>query len=254
MIRISFCTYMIGRDWDLEKLAKVAQETGYDGVEPRSDMGMKHGLSVGFRDEPRTPAKEVERAAGLFRHAGVSFSSIATGVQFSYAGPKVRKRNVEESEEYIKLADQLGANVIRVFGGRVPLGVRRVEAIGYVAECLNEVGGFATDYDVYPLIEQHDDWDHIVDLVDVMEKVTAEKVGVLWNQTTIDNQSFELLKNRLKHFHIRDSNPALLETMRLLKSVDFDGYLSLEIGQPQPNPEQFLRDHADKMRKYLRQL
>ncbi len=253
MIRISFCTYLIRKDWDLEKLAKVAKEAGYDGVEPRTDMGMKHRLSVGFRDEPRTSAEEIEKAIKLFRDAGVSFASIATGVQFSSADPQVRKRNVEEAKEYIKLADQLGAKVVRVFSGRVPPRVRRVEAVDYVVKCLNEVGRFAKDYDVSPLMEQHDDWDHTVDLCDVMKKVTEEREGVLWNQTTIDGQSFELLKDRLKHFHIHDSSPAILETMRLLKTIDFDGYLSLEVGS-QPNPEQFLKDHAVRTRNYLKQL
>lgn len=253
MIRISFCTYLIGKDWNLEKLAKVAKEAGYDGVEPRTDMGMKHRLSVGFRDEPRTSAENIQKARKLFEDAGVSFASIATGVQFSSQNPQVRKRNIEEAKEYIELADKLGAKVVRLFGGRVPPGVRRADAVDYIAECLNEVGRFAREYDVSPLIEQHDDWDHTVDIVDAMEKVTEENVGVLWNQTTIDNQSFELLKNRLKHFHIHDSTPAILESMRLLESVDFDGYLSLEVG-PQPNPEQFLKDHATKMKNYLKQL
>jgi len=248
MIKISFCTYQIGKDWDLEKFAKVAKETGYDGIEPRTDFGQKHGLSAGFRGEPKTSAADVKKAVKIFKEAGVSFASIATGVQFVFADAQVRKRNVEEAKEYVKLADQLGAKVIRLFGGPVPAGMRRVEAVGYVAECLNEVGKFARNYNVSPLIEQHDNWTFTVDLCDIMEKITEDKVGVLWN-STIDPQSFERLKTRLKHFHIHQVNPAVLETMKLLKSINYDGYLSLE-----GSFEQTLKEQATALRNYLKQL
>jgi sugar phosphate isomerase/epimerase len=253
-MKISFCTYRIGQDWNLEKLAKVAKTAGYDGVEPRTDGGHKHGLSVGFGSEPRTPDKEIKNALKLFRNAGVSFASIATGVRFSSADQNERDRSIEEAKEYIRLADQLGAKVIRLFGGRLPPTVRRVEAVNYISECLNEVGKFARDYDVSPLIEQHDHWTHTPDLCDIMEKVKEKKVGVLWNNSRIDDQSFKLLKNHLKHFHIHDIDPVLMETMRLLKSINYEGYFSLEGFGNQSNPEQFLKDQAVKLRSYIKQI
>jgi len=40
MIKISFCTYEFGKDWDLEKLAKVAKEVVYEGVESAQTVGI----------------------------------------------------------------------------------------------------------------------------------------------------------------------------------------------------------------------
>ena len=67
--------------------------------------------------------KEVKNTIKLFKNAGVSFASIATGVRFSSADQKERSRNVEEAKEYIKLADQLGAKVIRL----VPFSPEQLE-------------------------------------------------------------------------------------------------------------------------------
>jgi len=258
-------------NWSLERIVKFAQRAGYDGVELRVDVGHKHGISS------KTSIEERRVARRLFKKAGVAVSSIATSVRFGSPSEKERKENIELAKEYIKLAYDLDARVIRIFGGLSSKGVIELtdEALDYIAAAFTEVGEFGADYDVCPLLEMHDAFsvrrysspiEASKKAFEVIRRAKTNNIGILWNQNYLDKESFNLLGRYIRHFHINKEeydpeDRELFETMKLMNSIGFKGYFSLEHIRRASlkkllatNPEKVLEDHAKLMRKFLEKI
>jgi sugar phosphate isomerase/epimerase len=138
--------------------------------------------------------------------------------------------------------------VLRVFGGSIPSGVSREQAIDVVVESLCAVADHAGERSVKICMETHDDWCDPAHVAAVLERVDHAAVGVNWDvmhpvrtgAATIE-KSFEILKPWVYHLHIHDGvggdvglvpigtgdidHKAVLEC---LQTVEYTGYLSGE--------------------------
>jgi sugar phosphate isomerase/epimerase len=108
-------------DLALADVLEAARRYSYDGVELRIDGGHKHGVERGSGAQERAEARALARAHD------VHICCIATGCRF--ADPAIADEHVAQALEAIDLAADVGAGVIRVFGGKVPDGVTREAAI-----------------------------------------------------------------------------------------------------------------------------
>ncbi|MGQ9514647.1 MAG: sugar phosphate isomerase/epimerase family protein [Thermoproteota archaeon] len=239
-------------EWKIEKVIDFAAEAGYDGVELRVDEGHKHGISSSSTEVEREYAKR------LFHEKGVEASCIATSVQFGFADHEKRKSNIRSAKLNVELAGDLGAKVVRIFaGGDIPKLSQ--EAADYIAEAFTEVGDYAKQYGVCPMLETlHDIVKSSEDAVEVLKRVKSSNFGILWNHSEIDQRSFNLLKDHIKHFHVHDEvlnpeNENILHLAKMMKSVGFDGYVSLEIIKGYNLPENLLIETAKKLKGYIAQ-
>jgi len=268
-IKLSFMTFVCP-EWKIEKIVRFARESGYDGVEIRVDIGHKHEISSKSSKEQRNYIKK------LFSDEGVNVSCIATSVQFGFADPEKRRENIESAKENIILASDLGAKVIRIFAGG---GIPRLteEAATYIADAFTEVGDFGMDYNVCPLLESgHDIIKTAVEAAEVAKRVETSNFGINWNHSDLDEPAFKLLKKYLRHFHLHEEvlpwqrfsckeilknfpndNRNVLNLAKKLKSIDFDGYISLEIMAKRYNcdslPEELLIETAKRLKSYIAQ-
>ncbi len=250
-MKLSFMTFVCPK-WKIEKIVQFANEVGYDGVEIRVDAGHKHGVSF------RTSMEERRYVNTLFRDEGVEVSCIATSVQFSFSDPEKRRENIEVAKKNIRLADDLDAKVVRIFAG---WGIPKLteEATSYIAEAFNEVGDYAIKYGVCPILEcGHDIIKSAVEAVEIIKRVETPNFGVLWNHSNMDQQTFLSLKNNIKHFHIHDEvldpkNKNVLHLAKLMKSINFSGYISLEIIKGYNLPEELLTETAKRLKGYIAQ-
>jgi sugar phosphate isomerase/epimerase len=158
----------------------------------------------------------------------------------------------------IELAGDLGAKVVRIFaGGGIPKLSH--EAADYIAEAFTEVGDYAKQYGVCPMLETlHDIIKSAEDALEVLKKVKSSNFGILWNHSEIDQRSFNLLKNHIRHFHVHDEvlnpeNENILHLARMMKSANFDGYISLEIIKGYNLPENLLIETAKRLKDYIAQ-
>jgi len=250
-LKLSFMTFVCP-SWEIERVVRFAREAGYDGVEIRVDAGHKHGVSSKSSKDER---RYVRR---LFESEGVEVSSVATSVQFSFPDPVKRRENIEAAKLNIELAGDLGAKVVRIFAGRnVP--ELTDESAGYIAEAFTEVGEYAEEYGVCPLLETlHDIVRSADDALKVLRRVETSNFGILWNHSDIDQRSFDLLKDYIRHFHVHEEvlnpeNKNVLHLARMMKSVDFDGYISLEIIRGEDLPEDLLIETAERLKGYIKQ-
>ena len=196
-MKLSFMTFVCP-EWKIEKIVQFAKETEYDGVEIRVDVGHKHGISS------KSPPEERKYVKKLFDENNVEVSCVATSVQFGFSDPEKRRENIEAAKANIRLASDLGARVIRIFaGGDVPKLTDDVA--DYIAEAFTEVGDYAAQYGVCPLLETlHDIVKSAEDALKVISRVRTSNFGILWNHSDIDQKSFQLVKGYIKHFHIHD--------------------------------------------------
>lgn len=248
-MKLSFMTFVCP-SWSIERIVRFARKAGYDGVEIRVDAGHKHGVSS------KSSKEERRRVRRLFESEGVEVSSIATSVQFSFPDPEKRRENIEAAKLNIELAGDLGAKVVRIFAGR---NVEELtdEVAGYVAEAFTEVGEYAKDYGVCPLLETlHDIVRSADDALKVLRRVETSNFGILWNHSEIDQRSFNLLKDHIRHFHVHEEvldpeNKNVLHLARMMKTVNFDGYVSLEIIRGEDLPEDLLIETGERLKRYI---
>ncbi|KYH38794.1 MAG: xylose isomerase domain-containing protein [Candidatus Bathyarchaeota archaeon B26-1] len=248
-MKLGFMTFVCP-SWSIERIVRFARKAGYDGVEIRVDAGHKHGVSS------KSSKEERRRVRRLFESEGVEVSSIATSVQFSFPDPEKRRENIEAAKLNIELAGDLGAKVVRIFAGR---NVEELtdEVAGYVAEAFTEVGEYAKDYGVCPLLETlHDIVRSADDALKVLRRVETSNFGILWNHSEIDQRSFNLLKDHIRHFHVHEEvldpeNKNVLHLARMMKTVNFDGYVSLEIIRGEDLPEDLLIETGERLKRYI---
>lgn len=250
-MKLSFMTFVCP-EWEIEKIVQFAGEAGYDGVEIRVDAEHKHEISSRSSDGKRRYVKK------LFDNAGIEVPCVATSVQFGSSDIAERRENIESAKANLNLAADLGANVVRLFaGGGIPKLTD--EAADYIAEAFDEVGDYAMESGVCPMLESgHDIIKSAVESAEVIKRVKTSNFGVLWNHSEMDAQTFDLLKNHIRHFHVHDEvlapeNNNILHLAKLMKSINYDGYVSLEIIKGHNLPEDLLIETAKRLKGYIAQ-
>jgi len=238
-VKYSFMSFSTP-DLSLADMLATAQRYGYDAVEPRLDTGHAHGVEVGA-----TPA---ERAAikKQVADAGIALSCVATSL--CYADPAKKDTVLAETHERIDLAGDVGAPTIRVFGGQIPSGVSREQAIDLLVDSLAAVAEHASDRNVIICVETHDDWCDPRHVAAVLQRVNHPAVAANWDVmhpvraklATMD-EAFQALKPWIRHLHVHDGkgeNVSLVpmgtgeydhkRVIGLLKTIQYAGYLSGE--------------------------
>jgi len=204
----------------------------------------------------------------------MSISSIDTsavflrrGLSFTEADPRRREKVVESVGKYVRVASVLGSYVtLSLVRGQV--GDRKRKAIGRAIRCIKTCCQSARDHDVTLLLEplnryEIDFLNTVEEAKSLVEKIELDNLGILADtfHMNIEEASMEAsltsVKDMLRHVHVADSNrlaPGMghLNFERLvnvLKSVGYDGYLTVEI-VPKPS----VKTAFEKAAKHLRPL
>jgi len=251
MIKLSFMTFVCP-NWQIEKVAKFAKQANYDGVEIRVDAGHKHEVSS------QTSADRRKYVKKLFNDEGVDIPCVATSVQFGSADPAKRRENIVAAKANLDLAAHLGAKIVRMFaGGGIP-GLND-DAASYIAEAFDEVGDYSKASGVTPMLEcGHDIIVGAAEAEKVIKRVKTSNFCVLWNHSEMNEQTFNVMKSHLRHFHIHDEvldpkNDYILHLSKLMKSIGYEGYYSLEIIKGEDLPEDLLIETAKRLKGYIMQ-
>jgi sugar phosphate isomerase/epimerase len=222
----------------LAEVLATAREYGYDGIEPRLDVGHRHGIEVTAGAQDRTAIR---------RHvadSGIVLACLATSL--TYADPAQTAAMLPATYERIDLAGELGVSVIRVFGGRIPSGVSRQAAIDLLIDSLGRVADYAAQRGVTVAMETHDDWCDPQHVAAVMRGLDHPAVAANWDimhpvrtaHVTID-ESFAALRPWVRHVHLHDGEATAMvpigegridhrRTVELLLATNYTGFLSGE--------------------------
>lgn len=234
--------------WTIRDIASYGETSPYDGVELRVDSDHAHGISRHSSTAERTNVRNILEAHGL------EIPCIATSHQFAIADDL--DTAITDAKADIELAADLGARYIRVFAGGDD-GTLPSNAIEGVARALTELGEYAREYGVSPLLEtKHDVVQTADDALEILEHVETSNVGVLWNQSTISTSAVEKLADRINHVHVHDDvlhsqNEDVRKMMDKLNAVGYDSYVSIEVIRGEDIPREVLTATGDRLARQL---
>lgn len=236
-MQLGLVTYMWGATWDIPTLIKNCKETGFEGVELRTEH--KHGVEISLSPEDR------KNVANQFKEGGVKLMGLGTTCEFHSPDPAVLRKNIDLSKEWIKLAHDVGASGIKVRPNGLPKEVPVAKTLEQIGKSLNEIAAFGEGYGVQIRLEVHGKGTSELPRIKTMMDVANHKGAVVcWNCNETDlagdglEKNFRLVQNRIGTVHIHEliSQYPWKELFRLLKQSKFDGWTLLEESATTPDP------------------
>lgn len=232
-MKFGLVTYNWGKDWDLPTLIKNCEDTGYEAVELRTENA--HGVETTLSPSER---KEVKK-----RFADSSVTNVGYGSNYEYHSPDPSKlqSNIEGTKEYIKLCDDIGATGLKVKPNNLPSEVSEEKTIAQIADSLNQVGKFASDYGQIIRVEAHGPkTSELANMKAIFDQVTEPNVKICWNSNPVDMNppgiegNFNLVKKWIGdtvHVHtLNKGDYPYQELFNLLNGINYNGYILLEEG------------------------
>jgi sugar phosphate isomerase/epimerase len=246
-------------DLSLTEMLSLARRLGYDGIEPRIGSGHGHGVEM---DTDADRRREIRKQA---EDSGIALCCISTSCK--YADPRTAPQQTQDTLRCIDLAGDAGAPRLRVFGGGIPPGISREEAIVSLAQSLRSVADHAEQRGVTVCVETHDDWCDPRHVAEVMRRVDHPAIAVNWDlmhpvrrgNATME-EAFRTLAPWIRHVHFHDGDTLGLkpigegdidhrQALDLLRAAAYDGFLSGEWISWEPYAIHLPRELAT-MRRY----
>jgi len=242
MLKYSFMTFACP-EYTLDQALAAALRYGYDGIEPRAAEGHKHGVEL--------ERSLIERAAirRNFEDAGIAAACVATSVQFNKSDRAEWTGMVQSAKDYCRLAADIGAKRVRVFGGHDPATPDVAKASRRVQEGLEACVETAADSGVLLCLETHDYFSAAADVAAICRAVNSPWIQATWDTQhpvtageTIE-ESVAVLMPFVRHVHFHDvdrthdrnqivpigeGQEPIAKFLRIFRDHNFDGYLSAE--------------------------
>jgi sugar phosphate isomerase/epimerase len=241
-MRLGTVTYQLAQDWDVDTIIKNCTAGGFEGVELRTTH--KHGVEISLSKEQRKEVRD------KFKNSKVELMGL--GGIYDYHTPdqaKLRK-DIEETKEYIVLAQDVGASGIKVRPNAFPANVPKEKTLEQIGKSLRELGGFAKDHGQVIRLEVHGSGTNLVPHIKtIMDVADHPNVGVCWNSNQSDlegegfDHNFDLVKNKIMSVHMRDICLAEYPWRKLLtrlNEINFTGFCLAEIG-PSTDPVRVMK-------------
>jgi len=241
-MKLSFSTLSCP-EWSWDKIVREAARLGFGGIEVRGVAG-----------EMLLPKVEVFRPENLentmkqLKKEGLEIPILDTSCRFHEAGDF--DKYLEEGRMTIDLANKMGVKYIRVFGDKIPNPEKKDEIISSIIRGLNALCDYAAGKKVTVLLETHGDFASLETLWPIIEGVRSLQFGILWDiEHTFKvygedvKEFFEKVRPLIKHVHVKDArrldkefklceigagDVPIKKVIDVLKSVNYEGYLSLE--------------------------
>jgi sugar phosphate isomerase/epimerase len=237
-------------EMSLEEMIDYAAHLNFDAVDLTGYY---------FPGYPDVPSKDyinkIKRKTFLL---GLDISG--TGVRNDFALPDEaeRKQHIAHVKEWIIVAAEMGAPMIRVFAGRsIPDGYTREQAAQWVIDALAECADFGSKYGVMVGLQNHNDF--IVtthQYLDINERVASDWFGLMVDIGSFDadNPYVEISKAapyaiswQIKEHVLVNGNKTntdFKQIVEIVKGTNYRGYLPLETlgpGDPKTKMEALIK-------------
>ncbi len=244
--------------WSLERVFSECARAGYQGVELRC----LHGRPIG----PDLAAEDRRDIRRLSRDSGLPVVAIGASSAFSSPDAAVRAAQEADLRGMCELAHEVGAPLVRAYGGGFPAAYAQDAAreyggsfpqglppevvCDYIAESLWCVVPRAETLGVGIVLETHDGLSSAATAAEVLRRLDTPVVGALWDvlhptrMGETPAQVWDLIGARVRHVHFKDGRRdaqgrwraaldgegevPLRECLRVLRAGGYDGWLTLE--------------------------
>jgi sugar phosphate isomerase/epimerase len=230
-MKFGLVTYQWGKDWDLPVLLKNCEAAGILGVELRTAHAHKVEVNL----------SALERAEVKKQFADSPVACVGYGSNFEYHSPNREelRKNIEQTNAYIKLCHDIGATGIKVKPNTLPKDVAEEVTIAQIAASLNEVGKYGQDYGQLIRVEVHGNLtQNLPNMKRIFDQVTAPNVKICWNSNDEDLLPPGLMGNfnMVKEWfgdtvHVRELNLGEYpygELFTLFQKINYEGWILLE--------------------------
>jgi sugar phosphate isomerase/epimerase len=257
-MKIAFST-LCCIDYSVEQIVELCKKTNVFGVELRLDLNGAH--------------KEMDfnKAHALFENAGITVTDIASSIF-------VRASDFDEGwKRYVDAAAIFNAKGVRVFvgdHGKTPYDEVCLK-VPTISAAIKNLCRYAKEKGVEIWIETHSEFSTGKAVKKLIEEVNEENLKVIWdvmhslefNEEIGETVSY--IGSSIVHLHFKDGVPnnegfefkhtdlgagimPFKETVDIMKSVNFNGYLSLEWESPwRPEIRELYPDPAVLIEKYI---
>lgn len=247
--------------WDLQQILNAASQYGYQSLELR-----------GYRDtmdlptaHPFTPERR-RQTKSLFDDAGIGICCISSSATAA-------RGDVEHVVRHAELACDLGAPIVRVFGGAIAPGTTEADGLARAAENLRAFGDAASKVGVRIVLETHDWFSTGARAAALIDAADHPSVSPLWDlhhpfrEGEPIAETYRYIGATAAHIHVKDSAPdgrycllgsgsvPVFEMLDLLFAGGYSGAVSVEWEKrwrPEIEaPEIALPQYASALRDYF---
>ncbi len=201
--KLGLVTYNLAKDWDIDTIIKNCQETGFEGVELRTQH--KHGVEITLDKSQRAEVKQ------RFADSSVRLMSLGTTCEFESPDAATVEKNIEETRRWCELAQDLGCLGVKVRPNGFPKGVPEDTTLDQIGHALNRCGDIARDHGVEIWMEVHGPGTMLPQNSHrILSVANHPSVGACWNSNDTDvvdgsvKPSFDLLKTWIRSCHINE--------------------------------------------------
>lgn len=244
MIKLGFSTLGCPA-YDVDQIIALASRSGYSGVELRFVAG-----EVELEKQGAFSASGIADTRRKFEQAGVEVCCVDSSVRFTSPDADERAAQFEAARTYTRIASELGAPYVRVFGGPTPRDQDETETAKLIAEGLAKAADESVRHGVQLLLETHDTFSTGAQVTELFSYASSDNLGIVWDYLhslragESAEQTHRLLGDRIRHVHLKDSatfsptgfdlvltgtgNVDIDGFFAFLHGVDYDGYVSFE--------------------------
>lgn len=231
-MKLGTVTYNLAKDWDLDTMIDMCQKTGFEGVELRTTHA--HGV------EPSLPSDERAIVKAKFENSDVVLCGLGSVCEYHSADPDELARNIAETEDFIKLAKDVGAIGVKVRPNGFPDAgdVTQEQTLEQIGNALKQCGKLAEPFGIELWLEVHGrDTSYPPHIKTIMDIADHPLVGVCWNCNrgeTVDGSletHLRPLLSKVREVHIHDlyEDYPYRELIAILGEVGFDGFCNTEM-------------------------
>jgi sugar phosphate isomerase/epimerase len=188
-------------DFTLPQIARARDEYGYDAVELYALEG-----------ERLTMERLADRLAEVRRElATTPISCLNSWAVLSSPDPAARRVQEERISAAVRLAAELGAPVVKAFGGEFPANRSRPEVFDYVAESISRVLPRARELGVRIVVETHDGFSLGESVAELLARIDDPYFGALWDvhhpyrHGEPVSRTAAAIGDRVLHAHVKDA-------------------------------------------------
>ena len=251
-LKLGTVTYNIAKDWDVPTLIKNLSATGFEAVELRTTH--KHGVELTLSAAERADVRK------RFEDSPVKIGGLGTICEFHAADPAVVRKNVDETKQWVKLAQDLGSPSVKVRPNGLPKDVPEEKTLEQIGKALAECGAAARDHGVAIQLEVHGEATSRLPRIRKILDYGGNHPGVrvCWNSNQNDllddgfEANFKLVRDQIGQVHMRDLFLEEYPWRKLLTSLSdmkFSGYCFAEIPES-TDPIRVLKYYRGLFRAY----
>ena len=236
-------------DWNLDTMCARGREYGFDGVDFR---GYLDTLDVTLRSEFTSGVAATRR---MLAEAGLEVSAISSSINVCV--PANLDASLDEARRTIAVAHDLGAAIVRIFGGGDLNTYSRAELARIGCDVIERILALDGAADLHWLFETHDLWIRAQDCRLLLDAIPNPAFGALWDMGhtyrvggEAPAETFAALGGRVGYTHIKDAVYApghpeamedgwryvlpgagqlpLAESIAILRASGYDGWLQFE--------------------------